>query len=148
MGKARSLKGKGKYLEYKQQGTRNKHKAVKFERWLRHMIKKAQQGKIRTYVMNSVVHEKAKRWVKAYKNTFAFGPFKIIPEWMKPLIEKYKKYYNTEHRVKAPKIVKELREEKRMFDEKKTLHWHSRKMRKREGASPTKFTTKGGGQIE
>lgn len=134
MAKSTSESKKKRFAAAKTEQRHIKKKAHDFEADIKEKISQAAKSKIRIVVPR--VEGKVK-WTKETTNKWSFGPFKIVPEWMKPIIEKYKTFYKTEHKVKKAAYVK--KEDKNIEEQENiSLHAQSAKMRKRTGISDTK----------
>jgi len=136
--KGSSAARKERYKQYKSTGKREKHKATRFENKIKEFIKQAEAGKIRTK-KPTTVNGKLK-WEKTTTDKWTFGPFKVIPNWMSPIIDRYKDHYKKDFKVKKKKIrsstketLEAVRSSERMFRQAKSF-----KKRSGTGVSPSK----------
>jgi hypothetical protein len=146
MGKKKTSESKKKrFQEYKSNNLKDQHKASKFERRVRQLIKQAEKGKIRD---TKPEYENGKvNWIKTLTNKWTFGPFgkienkkfvEIIPNWMKPIIEKYQSYYKKEHTPKkVSTYIKGDSNQVEVIEEKTSLHKQAMKFKKRGGIRPS-----------
>jgi len=142
--KARSTNRKDKMKKYRANGIRDINKAIKFEKWVKRFVKQSEAGKIR---IQKPVYEGHKiTWKKETKNNWTFGPYgclvkkefvENIPEWMKPIIKKYSKYYKKEYIAKIKKVKESIKETINTVREADTMHKQSMEFKKRRGARPS-----------
>jgi len=111
MGKGSSASKKDKAKEYKAKGLREKHKAQRFERWVKRFVKQAEKGRIR--VKKQERDFNTKKRIKTLTDKWTFGPIghwvdekfiEKIPAWMSKVIDKYEEYYNKKPKAKSAPI--------------------------------------------